>query len=266
MNKENDEEIIENTLELNAESDNNNKGKVPLTNQKSSLNYDDNRINPMDDNINNKNINNQENNFTEENNITKEKKDTNNNNNNNLNSSVSKNVESYQTAEIESHKEIDLTSSHFPYCIVWTPIPILTYLIPCIGHTGIANSNGIIHDFAGSFFVGVDDFAFGKPTKYIKLKPSEKEKYEWDRAVEKGDNKFNMEEHNLCMNNCHSHVAYVLNQLNYKGRNNYTMVSIWWMLITKGRYVSFCGFFKTYLGFLIIVLIVIIIILIIIFV
>ena len=71
-----------------------------------------------------------------------------------------------------------------------------------------------------------------------------------------------MEVHNLCVNNCHSHVAYVLNQLNYKGRNNYNMLSIWWMLITKGKYVNCCGFFKTYIGFLIIIFIILIIILI----
>ena len=108
----------------------------------------------------------------------------------------------------------------------------------------------------------MDDFAFGKPTKYIELDLTEQEKYDWDRAILKGDNKYNMEVHNLCVNNCHSHVAYVLNQLNYKGRNNYNMLSIWWMLITKGKYVNCCGFFKTYIGFLIIIFIILIIILI----
>ena len=66
-----------------------------------------------------------------------------------------------QTSDISSRKEINLKSSHFPYCIVWTPIPLITYLFPSIGHTGIGTSSGIIHDFAGSFFVNMDDFAFG---------------------------------------------------------------------------------------------------------
>ena len=176
--------------------------------------------------------------------------------------SVSSNIENEKNTEIIK-KEINLKSSHFPYCIVWTPIPLITYIFPSIGHTGIGTSSGIIHDFAGSFFVSVDDFAFGKPTKYIKLNLTEQERYNWDRAIEKGDNKYNMEEHNIFINNCHSHVAYVLNQLNYKGKNNYNMVSIWWMLIAKGKYVSFCGFFKTYIGFLIIILIILIVVLII---
>ena len=236
MNKENDEEIIENTLEINEESENKKAG-LALNNLKSSQN---------ENSINNNNFS-----FNDNKDTVNTKKNYD-----------SKNVVTYPSSDIVSQKNIDIKSSHFPYCIVWTPIPILTYLIPSIGHTGIGNSSGIIHDFAASFFVSVDDFAFGKPTKYIKLELTEQEKYDWDRAILKGDNKYNMEEHNLFINNCHSHVAYVLNQLNYKGRNNYTMVSIWWMLIAKGRYVSFCGFFKTYIGFLIIIFIILIIILI----
>ena len=202
----NNDEMIENTYELNEEGDNNNKkGNIPFNDIKSSQN---------DQNIS---YNNQETMNTKKN-------------------SEMKNVEVYPSSDIVTQKIIDLKSSHFPYCIVWTPIPILTYIIPSIGHTGIGNSNGIIHDFASSFFVSVDDFAFGKPTKYIQLELTEQEKYDWDRAILKGDNKYNMEEHNIFVNNCHSHVAYVLNQLNYKGRNNYNMVSIWWMLIAKGKY------------------------------
>ena len=172
---------------------------------------------------------------------------------------ISNNEENEKNSKITYKTEINIKLSHFPFCIVWTPIPFITYLFPSIGHTGIGTSSGIIHDFAGSFFVSVDDFAFGKPTKYIKLKLSEQEKYNWDRAIEKGDNKYKSEEHNIFINNCHSHVAYILNQLNYKGKNNYNMLSIWWMLIAKGKYVSFCGFFKTYFGFLIILFIIFII-------
>ena len=152
-------------------------------------------------------------------------------------------------------KDINPNNNCFPYCIVRTPIPCLTYIIPSIGHTGIGNSTGIIHDFAGSFYVSIDDFAFGKPTKYIQLDLNEQEKYEYDRAIERGDNKYNMEEHNICFNNCHSHVAYVLNQIKYKGRNNYTMFDIWWMLIYKGKYISFISLIKTYIGFFIFILI-----------
>ena len=244
MKEKNDEVAIENSMDI-KEDINNNKYKG---NEMNSL-----KLSEFDNDSNNKKK------------INKspliDTKDDSKKNYNEYNSnqySISYNTGNEQNTEIIK-KEIDLKSSHFPYCIVWTPIPLITYLFPSIGHTGIGTSSGIIHDFAGSFFVSVDDFAFGKPTKYFKLNLSDQEKYNWDRAIEKGDNKYNMEEHNIFINNCHSHVAYVLNQLNYRGKNNYNMVSIWWMLITKGKYVSFCGFFKTYIGFLIIILIVLII-------
>jgi len=168
------------------------------------------------------------------------------------NSSTTKEVVSFSTSESASTlKKINAKRNRFPYCIVWTPIPFITYIIPSIGHTGIGTSSGIIHDFAGSYFISVDDFAFGNPTKYYQLDLNDQEKYEFDRAVEKADNKFSMEQHNLCFNNCHSHVACVLNNLKYKGKTNYTMIHIWWLLITKGKYLSFWSFCKTYIGFII---------------
>lgn len=148
-------------------------------------------------------------------------------------------------------KKINPQKNRYPYCIVWTPIPFLTYLIPSIGHTGIATSEGIIHDFAASFYISIDEMSFGKPTKYFQLDLDEREKYEYDKAIEKGDLKYNHEMHNLFWNNCHSHVAYILNLIKYKGKDNYTMVDIWWMLILKGKYISFLAFIKTYLGFFI---------------
>jgi hypothetical protein len=52
---------------------------------------------------------------------------------------------------------------------VWTPIPIITYILPFIGHTGICGSDGIIHDFAGPYTITIDNMAFGEPTKYVEL-------------------------------------------------------------------------------------------------
>ena len=151
---------------------------------------------------------------------------------------------------------INPDKQRFPYCIVWTPLPLITSLIPCIGHTGICSSNGITHDFAGSFVVGVDNLSFGKTHKYVQLDPNETEKRKWDEAIKQGDIKFNKEEHNLLSNNCHSHCAYVLNQLNYKGRSNYTMVDVFLMVNTKSKYVSYKHVIKTYITFAIICIIV----------
>ena len=238
MDENNREVVIENSMEINEES---NKKEVDLNNLR-------------DISINKKSIN--------TNPLIETKDDSKKNDYSDNQYKIQDDMSNEQNVELSSRKEINLKSSHFPYCLVWTPIPLITYIFPSIGHSGIGTSSGIIHDFAASFFVSVDDFAFGRPTKYVKLELTEQEKYNWDRAIEKGDNKFNMEEHNIFINNCHSHVAYILNQLNFHGKNNYNMVSIWWMFIAKGKYVSFCGFFRTYLGFMIIALIILIIVLI----
>ena len=132
----------------------------------------------------------------------------------------------------------------------------MTYLIPCIGYVGIANSEGIIHDFAGSFYISIDEFSFGKPTKYLQLDLNDKERYEYDKAIQNGYNKYILEKYNIFWNNCHNHVAYILNQINYKGRNNYNAFDVWWILIKKGKYISFSGFVKTYIGFFIFFLII----------
>ena len=163
------------------------------------------------------------------------------------------------TIRIRRPITIDIENNKFPYCIVWTPIPFITYIIPFIGHTGICSSNGIIHDFSSSYFVSVNDMAFGNPTKYIILDLNDKEKINWDKAIDKGDERYNMEVHNLFCNNCHSHCAYVLNVVKYKNRSNYNMISIWWMIVTKGKYVNFIGFVKSYIGFFIILILVILI-------
>lgn len=40
-------------------------------------------------------------------------------------------------------------------------------------------------------------------------------------------------------NNCHHHVAEVLNKVNYKGKNNWGVIDVAWMFISQGRYVRF---------------------------
>jgi hypothetical protein len=41
------------------------------------------------------------------------------------------------------------------------------------------------------------------------------------------------------------------------GRTNWTMVGVWWLLITSGRYVSWCTLVKTYLVFVILVTVIV---------
>ncbi|XP_054658594.1 transmembrane protein 222 isoform X2 [Grus americana] len=109
---------------------------------------------------------------------------------------------------------LDAERGRFPYCVVWTPIPVLTWLFPIIGHMGICTSTGVIRDFAGPYFVSEDNMAFGKPVKYWKLDPSKvysTSPNAWDTAVHDASEEYKHRMHNLCCDNCHSHVALALN-------------------------------------------------------
>ena len=61
---------------------------------------------------------------------------------------------------------------------------------------------------------------------------------DYDEAVLKSDGVYKERMHNICCNNCHHHVADVLNELNYQGRDNWTQFSVWWMCLTSSKYVS----------------------------
>lgn len=50
---------------------------------------------------------------------------------------------------------IDRDHDRYPHCVVWTPIPLLTWIFPFIGHMGIARTDGVIRDFAGPYYVSV---------------------------------------------------------------------------------------------------------------
>ena len=84
------------------------------------------------------------------------------------------------------------------YCIVWTPIPCITWFLPCIGHMGICTSDGIIHDFAGPYYISIDDFAFGAPHKYVRLNVDHLQPAQYDNAVLAADASFRKQVHLLC--------------------------------------------------------------------
>lgn len=64
---------------------------------------------------------------------------------------------------------IDPEKSKFPCCLVWTPLPVVSWLAPFIGHVGICREDGSILDFSGSNLVNVNDFAFGAVARYYQL-------------------------------------------------------------------------------------------------
>lgn len=150
---------------------------------------------------------------------------------------------------------IDVENEKYPYCIVWTPIPVLTWFFPFIGHMGIALSNGVIRDFAGPYYVSEDDMAFGRPTRYLNLDVSKVRNgspHEWDEAISKASVVYGTRMHNLCWDNCHSHVGMALTNMQYNGSTNWNMVRLAVWMFFCGKYVSFGRALLTWLPFLII--------------
>uniref|UniRef100_A0A3B1J5V4 Transmembrane protein 222a n=1 Tax=Astyanax mexicanus TaxID=7994 RepID=A0A3B1J5V4_ASTMX len=164
------------------------------------------------------------------------------------------NMKNYQNLH-SNIERIDREQSRYPYCIVWTPIPGLTWFLPFIGHMGICTSSGVIRDFAGPYFVSEDNMAFGKPTKYWKLDKSKV--YSggsggWDTAVHDASEEYKNRMHNLCCDNCHSHVAMALNLMRYDNSTSWNMVNLCLLSFIYSKHVSFVGFLKTWLPFLMI--------------
>ena len=48
---------------------------------------------------------------------------------------------------------VDHSNQRYPFSIVWGPLGPLTCCCPCVGHMGIVDSKGMIHDFNGVLLV-----------------------------------------------------------------------------------------------------------------
>lgn len=161
--------------------------------------------------------------------------------------------------DIMKQESINPDIQRFPMCIVWTPIPMITWLFPFIGHMGIAMSSGVIRDFAGPYFVSEDDMAFGKPTKYWQLSHDKVYNVNWDQAVIEASEEYKQRMHNLFCDNCHSHVAMALNLMQYDQSVSWNMIKLCFLMLIYSKYVSLWGFIKTWLPFFILVSVVIIV-------
>lgn len=159
---------------------------------------------------------------------------------------------------VQASTSINIDADKYPFCIVWTPIPVLTWFFPFIGHMGIALSNGVIRDFAGPYFVSEDNMAFGRPTKYLQLDPYKVHNggsIEWDECVSKASVVYGTRMHNLFCDNCHSHVGMALSLMNYSNSSNWNMIRLALWMFFFGKYVRIWGIIKTWLPFSIILVI-----------
>jgi transmembrane protein 222 len=136
-------------------------------------------------------------------------------------------------------------------CLVWAPIPIVSWFLPFIGHTGITDSRGIIFDWSGSgYAIGVDNFYFGSPTTVVQLDKMKCHGQDWDSSVKDTCDKYVKMPNLLFWENCHSFCSYALNRMAYDGRTNLNMFTIGFWLWFHGQVVGgYYGYMRIYLPF-----------------
>ena len=52
--------------------------------------------------------------------------------------------------------------------------------------------------------------------------------------------------HNLIFNNCHSFIADILNDLEYKEKKNWNQIDVFKLVTFSNKYISWMTLFKTY--------------------
>ena len=99
----------------------------------------------------------------------------------------------------EEKPKVDIWNNRFPYAIVWGPLPPITCCCPVVGHMGIGDSQGRIHDFAGPYCIGVDDFMVTCVWRYAVV--SGPHDPHWDEAIEAADLKYRGRMHDIVCDN-----------------------------------------------------------------
>ncbi|KAI3454136.1 hypothetical protein Pfo_010799 [Paulownia fortunei] len=169
---------------------------------------------------------------------------------------------------------VDPKKATFPCCVVWTPLPVVSWLAPFIGHVGICREDGTILDFSGSNLVNVDDFAFGSVARYLQLDREQccfppniaghkcNQRYvhaeygtaiTWDDAMQSSARHFAHKSYNLFTCNCHSFVANCLNRLCYEGSMNWNMVNVAALILFKGKWVDGLSVLRSFLPFVVVI-------------
>eukprot|EP00933_Yihiella_yeosuensis_P077577 TRINITY_DN88151_c0_g1_i1.p1 TRINITY_DN88151_c0_g1~~TRINITY_DN88151_c0_g1_i1.p1 ORF type:complete len:202 (+),score=34.29 TRINITY_DN88151_c0_g1_i1:52-606(+) len=163
-------------------------------------------------------------------------------------------ADGFEDDEVNVGSGIDLERQRFPYCIVWQPLPVITWICPIIGHLGMAGGDGQIWDFSGApFGDGTGRMMCGDVVRYLQLNPRNCRKLRLNLAVQESNQIYRDRMHNICCDNCHSHVAVALEKAEYKGRQRWNMVIIAFWVFFQGRYTNAIAVVKHWLPFLILV-------------
>ena len=104
-----------------------------------------------------------------------------------------------------------IEKSKLSCCVIWIPIPGLTWILPLFGHIGVTDSKGVTYDFQGSGIIGKGHTLFGTTKEYWKI---DVDPQIWDEAVSEVSQRFGSIDYNFLFSNCHYFAAAVLDRVN----------------------------------------------------
>jgi hypothetical protein len=86
--------------------------------------------------------------------------------------------------KVEGVYLVDGASREKPCAVVWTGLPMVTWLCPLIGHVGITDSRGLVTDFSGCYIVTVGSLMGGPARRIWRLDVDDMDLF--DSAVHEG--------------------------------------------------------------------------------
>eukprot|EP00963_Diacronema_lutheri_P001930 scaffold126_cov315-Pavlova_lutheri.AAC.27 len=134
--------------------------------------------------------------------------------------------------------------------VVWCPIPVLTWLLPFVGHAGLARADGTTTDFAGPYHVARGPLLFGKPTRRVKNVC--KDGNRWDQCVDEAELLFTAKDYDFVAQNCHHFVAETLNLAQYRGRRDWNAVNVAFLCFLRGKHEGWTGLLRTWIPFVLV--------------
>lgn len=113
-------------------------------------------------------------------------------------------------------------------------VPTRYVFVPNITHVIVhANLRNVTR-----FKVTKGRFMCGPPRRVWHLDVSKIDELDYNNAVDVSCRVYEGRMHNIVADNCHSHVAFALNNMKYGGRDDWNMVRVWWAIWTRGKWVS----------------------------
>ncbi|PHT97874.1 Protein REVERSION-TO-ETHYLENE SENSITIVITY1 [Capsicum chinense] len=188
-------------------------------------------------------------------------------------------VERDNAAQVIQHDlwplaKIDPTKQKFPCCLVWTPLPVVSWLAPFVGHVAICREDGAIVDFSGDSMIRVGHLLYGDVARYYQMDRQQccfggyfgghtcKQSYQhaqfgraisWDDAVQLSARNFVHRTFNIFSCNGHSFAANCLNRLSYGGSMHWNMINVGALIMFKGQWVDGWSILRSFVPLIVVV-------------